>query len=104
MSIFKPINKGLDIVDQLVVDKDRANELKAQFYLAELQTKTHPLIDGIHKLGRQTLALVQVGFYCWAVKTGVEITPELVAGVSGATGAYTLMKGKGKSCRSSPWL
>lgn len=94
--IFKSANKGLDIVDQLVVDKDKANELKAQFYLAELNTKTIPLIDGLHKMGRQLLALVQVGFYYWAVKNGVELSWELVAGVSGATGAYTLAKGNGK--------
>ena len=96
MGLFKSVDKSLDIIDQMVVDADKANELKARFYLAELQTKTHPLVDGIHKLGRQTLAFVQVGFYMWAVKSGIEITPELVAGVSGATGAYTLIKGKGK--------
>ncbi|MBY6095120.1 hypothetical protein [Ferrimonas balearica] len=90
-----PIDKGLDIADQLVNDGDLAVKLKAAFYLEELRTKTIPLIDGIHKLGRQALALVQVGFYAWAAKNGVEITWELVAGVSGATGAYTLAKGKG---------
>lgn len=90
-----PVNKGLDIVDQLVDDGDLSVKLKAAFYLEELRTKTVPLIDGLHKLGRQLLALVQVGFYAWATQNGVEITWELVAGVSGATGAYTLAKGKG---------
>ena len=93
---FKPVNKGLDIIDQLVDDGDLAAKMKAQFYLAELQTKTIPIIDGIHKLMRPSLAALQVVFYGWAVKNGVEITPELVAGVTGATGAYTLMKGKGR--------
>jgi hypothetical protein len=96
MAWFKSVDKSLDIVDQLVTDTDKANQLKAQFYLSELQTKTHPVIDGLHKLGRQTLALVQVGFYAWAVANDIEITPELVMGVSGATGAYTLIKGQGK--------
>lgn len=96
MGWFKSADKSLDIIDQMVTDTDKANELKARFYLAELQTKTHPLIDGIHKLGRQTLAFAQIAFYTWATHNGVEITPELVAGVSGVTGAYTLMKGKGK--------
>ena len=44
--LFSPsaaISKGLDIVDQLVVDKDKAAELKATFYLQELQTPTIPL-------------------------------------------------------------
>lgn len=93
---FKPVNKGLDIIDQLVDDGDLAQKLKAEFYLAELQTKTVPIFDAIHKLMRPSLALVQVGFYMWATSKGIDITPELVAGVSGATGAYTLAKGKGK--------
>lgn len=94
--IMKPVNKAFDIIDQAVDDGDLNQKLKAMFYLTELNTKTLPLIDGLHKLGRQLLAWGQVGFYAWASAQGVEITWELVAGVSGATGAYTLAKGKGK--------
>ncbi|MBX2809953.1 MAG: hypothetical protein KTR20_15135 [Cellvibrionaceae bacterium] len=92
------INKGLDIVDQLITDKDKAAELKAAFYLQELKTPTVPIVDAIHKMGRQTLAFAQMGFYYVTVQQyGVEaITPELVAGVSGAASIYTLVKGKGK--------
>lgn len=96
LSWLKPIDKGLDIIDQLVDDGDLAQKLKAQFYLAELQTKTIPIFDAIHKLMRPSLAMMQIAFYMWAAKNGVEITAELVAGVSGATGAYTLVKGRGK--------
>jgi hypothetical protein len=100
-SLFKSsnvINKGLDIVDQLVVDKDKAAELKAAFYLQELQTPTIPLIDAIHKMGRQSLAYAQMIFYYTTIQQyGVQaITAELVAGVSGAASIYTLVKGKGK--------
>lgn len=90
-----PVNKSLDIVDQLVTDTDKANEIKAAFYLAELQTKTIPLVDAFHKIGRQLLAVAQMGFYIWALKSGYEITPELVAGVTGTAAAYTLVKGRG---------
>lgn len=92
------INKGLDIVDQYVVDKDKANELKAAFYLQELKTPTIPILDAIHKLGRQILAVGQMIVYVYLVsKHGPEsITPELVAGISGAASIYTLVKGKGK--------
>ena len=99
LGLFNPgenINKGLDIVDQLVVDKDAANEMKAAFYLTELNTKTIPIVDAIHKMGRQLLALGQLIFYAWALRNGYEIDVELVAGVSGATGLYTAMKGRGK--------
>ncbi len=92
------INKGLDIVDQLITDKDKAAELKAAFYLQELQTPTIPLIDAIHKMGRQSLAYAQMIFYYTTIQQyGTQaITPELVAGVSGAASIYTLVKGKGK--------
>lgn len=92
------VNKGLDIIDQIVTDKDKAAELKAAFYLQELKTPTIPIIDAIHKMGRQTLAFAQMGFYYMTIQQyGTEaITPELVAGVSGAASIYTLVKGKGK--------
>ncbi len=92
------VNKGMDIIDQMVTDKDKAAELKAAFYLQELQTPTIPIVDAIHKMGRQTLAFAQMGFYFYTIHrygTGA-ITPELVAGVSGAASIYTLVKGKGK--------
>lgn len=90
------VNKGLDIIDQLVTDKDKAIEYKAAFYLAELNSKTIPIFDAFHKVGRQLLAFAQVAFYAWALKSNIEITPELVAGVSGATSIYTLVKGRGR--------
>lgn len=93
--LTSPVNKGLDIVDQLVTDTDKANEIKAAFYLAELQTKTIPVVDAFHKIGRQLLAIGQMVFYAWALKAGYAITPELVAGVTGTAAAYTLVKGKG---------
>lgn len=99
IGLFKPgenIAKAADIIDQFVQDKDQAGKLLGAFYLAELQTKTIPIIDGIHKLGRQILAVAQVVFYAWALKHGHEITPELVAGVSGVAGIYTVAKGRGK--------
>lgn len=90
------VSKGLDIIDQLVVDKDAANEMKAAFYLTELNTKTIPIVDALHKMGRQLLAVGQMGFYMWCLHKGYDIDWELVAGVSGATGLYTAVKGKGR--------
>lgn len=92
------VNKGLDIIDQLVTDKDKAAELKAAFYLQELKTPTIPIIDAIHKMGRQSLAYAQMLFYYITIQRyGIDaLTPELVAGVSGAANIYTLIKGKGK--------
>lgn len=83
------------VADQMVTDKDLANKLKADMFIAAVRAKTVPLIDGIHKMGRQTLAMAQLVFYGWCLKNGYEITTELVTGVSGATALYTMMKGKG---------
>lgn len=49
-------------------------------------------------MGRQLLAFLQMAFYFYmTTRYGVEsITPELVAGMSGAASIYTLVKGKGK--------
>lgn len=49
-------------------------------------------------MGRQFLAYGQMVFYFVVIqKHGIDaITPELVAGVSGATNLYTLTKEKGK--------
>ncbi len=93
---FKPVNKGLDIIDQFVDDGDLAKTLKAELYKAELNTVTIPLIDGLHKLARPALSLAQVGFYYYCIQLGIEITPELVAGVTGPAAIYTMIKGKGK--------
>lgn len=94
----KVAEKGLDIIDQFVTDKDKAAELKAQFYLQELKTPTLPWVDAIHKMGRQILALIQIIVYIYlAHKYGIEaISPEVVAGISGAASIYTLVKGKGR--------
>jgi len=56
------------------------------------------VIDAIHKMRRQTLAFAEMGFYYHTIQQyGVDaITPELVAGVSGAASIYTLVKGKGQ--------
>ncbi len=105
MSIFSSlfsashvVDKGMDIIDQLITDKDKAVELKAALYLQELKTPTIPIIDAIHKMGRQSLAYGQMIFYWVTIQRyGIDaITPELVAGVSGAANLYTLIKGKGK--------
>ena len=52
-----------------------------------------------HKMGRQSLAYAQLLFYAWAVKNGVDISPELVAGVSGVAAIYAGVKGKGQAAQ-----
>jgi len=94
--VKKPIEDSLKIIDQLVTDKDEAGRLKARVYMTELQTSTVPIVDAVHKMGRQITMWLQMGFYFYCVTHEVEISRELVSGVSGVAGLYTLMKGRGK--------
>lgn len=120
LDYINPFNKVVDrvgnTIDELVVDKDKAIEIKAdlekiklagqqqveQSYQIALQTKTHPIFDGIHKLGRQILALLVLYASYNLIQSWVaaEVVIEfnhvlLIAGLSGPTAIYTIIKGKG---------
>jgi len=105
--VGKLVGKGMDIADQAVEDKDKANELKAillqlqdkskeSIYLAELNTKTIPWIDGIHKLGRQILNVITIIAVIVLLLTGHTITPEVALILGGPNAIYQFVKGKGK--------
>ena len=60
IDFINPFSDVIDVVDQYVEDKDKANELKFKLdmgsqkvYLTELMTKTVPWVDALHKMGRQ---------------------------------------------------
>jgi len=74
-------------------------EMRVQMapYLKELDTKTIPWVDAIHKMGRQisnwgTMIIVFV-----LLMTGHAISPEATALIGGGNLAYQLIKGKGKT-------
>lgn len=113
----KVVDRTADVIDELVEDKDLANELKARVQIAKiagqseiersyqiaLQSKTHWLFDGIHKLGRQ----ITNGFVLWAgytliselIEKNVPITFDhvlMISALGGPAAIYTVMKGRGK--------
>lgn len=100
---LKPITRGLDIVDQAVTDKDKANELKEIFrqlqeqsYQLELQTVTIPWIDGLHKMGRQIISLVSIiGGYVF-LSYHPDVDPLKLAALSAPGGIYAWVKGRGR--------
>ena len=58
---------AIGLADKFILDKDQAKEiktkvllLKEQAYITELQTKTVPWIDAIHKMGRQILSILSL--------------------------------------------
>ena len=103
LSWLNPFNKVADIVDKFVVDKDAKIEitaqletLKEQVYMKELDTKTIPWVDAIHKMGRQIISLVNIIAGILIVYINPQVDPLSLAAVLGAGGIYNAVKGKGK--------
>lgn len=97
------VDKGMDLADQFITDKDLREEfkhnlavLKEQVYLAELGTKTIPWVDAVHKLGRQIISLVTVlaGFTVLYMNPDIDVTD--LAAVSAPGAIYNFVKGKGQ--------
>jgi len=103
-SLFSSVDKSLDIVKEAVTDKDKQNELIARLeemkttvlYITELQTKTIPWIDGVHKMGRQILNLVSIVAVIVLISMGHELTQWDVLVLGGGNVAYQVIKGVGK--------
>ena len=97
------VDKGMDIAKEAVTDKDKQNELIANLeelkttvlYVSELQTKTVPWMDGVHKMGRQILNLISILAVLILVGMGHELTQWDVLVLGGGNVAYQLIKGAG---------
>jgi hypothetical protein len=104
---INPFNKVADLISEVVTDKDEKNrlnhaleELKQQVYMQELQTKTVPWVDGLHKMGRQIISMTTVisGALLLHFNPDIELVKMAsILGLGASPGAiYTLMKGRGK--------
>jgi hypothetical protein len=100
---LNPFNKVADIIDKAVVDKDQKialtnalEQLKEQVYMKELDTKTVPWVDAVHKMGRQIISLVNIIAGVAIMYMNPEVDPLSLAAVLGAGGIYNAVKGKGK--------
>ena len=101
--IGKLIDSTHDIVSQVVVDKDKQNEIfgllesmRQEVYLAELGTKTVPWVDALHKMGRQILNIATITATVLLLLLDVEITPTIALVLGGGNVSYQLIKGVGK--------
>ena len=102
LALFRSIDKAIDVIGEVVEDKDLTNKLKAEFetlkeqvYLAELGTKTIPWVDALHKMQRGILSILSMLVSVALVYMGVDDPLSLAAAV-GPAGVYNLAKGKGK--------
>jgi hypothetical protein len=100
---LNPFNKIADIVDKAVIDQDQKialtnalEQLKEQVYMKELDTKTVPWVDALHKMGRQIISLVNIVAGIVIMYINPEVDPLSLAAVLGAGGVYNAVKGKGK--------
>ena len=100
---INPINKAADIVAEVVEDKDKRNELNAQLeqlrqqvYITELNTRTIPWVDALHKMGRQILALLNVAVPAVLLWHNPEIDPAALMFMAAPSGIYSYVKGKGR--------
>ena len=100
---LNPFNKIADIVDKAVIDQDQKialtnalEQLKEQVYMKELDTKTVPWVDALHKMGRQIISLVNIIAGIVIMYINPEVDPLSLAAVLGAGGVYNAVKGKGK--------
>ncbi|MCK5015850.1 MAG: hypothetical protein KAS32_02165 [Candidatus Peribacteraceae bacterium] len=103
LNIFKAVDKAMDIASEAITDKDKLNELKHHLaeikettYQKELDTKTIPWVDALHKMSRPILSLLNIlgGFI--VVIYHPEINPMVLGGMAGPSGLYMWMKGKGR--------
>ena len=93
------VEKTLDLAEKHVVDQDKRNELIGGLLTKVVEQSgkpTIPLIDGLHKLGRQLLSV----FIAWVVYDchvrGVPLTVEQMAFIAGPALGYNILKGKGR--------
>ena len=83
-------------LEERKVDVEELKQLKdGEEYKEELKTKTIPWVDALHKMGRQIMNYVLVGYALVCVFTGHEITQYELLLIGGPNIAYQLIKGKG---------
>lgn len=102
LNLFKSIDKSIDVISEAVEDKDLANrlrtdiaKLKEEVYLAELNTRTIPWVDALHKMQRGILSVLSMVVSVLLVYLGVDDPLSLAAAV-GPAGAYNIVKGRGR--------
>jgi len=95
-------SKATDLASEAIEDVDKRNQLqstlaqlKQAVYIAELQTKTVPWVDALHKMARPLISLTAI----IAASVVITFNPEidlmkLLAG-GGPAVIYNLIKGKG---------
>ena len=101
MSWFGRFERTTDLISESIEDPDKRNEingniekLKQERYTLELQTKTVPWVDALHKMGRQLTGYLGYGLAFYMVQQGYDPMAAMAAVAPG--GIYAAFKNKGK--------
>ena len=100
-------DKTLDMAKEAVTDKDKQNALIGsledlrqnvgrEIYMLELQTKTIPWVDALHKMGRQIINLATIVAVTILLLKDIDITGPAALVLGGGNVAYQVIKGQGK--------
>jgi len=103
--IGKLFSDTADIIKQAVTDKDLQNQILGNLetikmqvdkeaYIKELETKTIPWVDGLHKMARSILNVCVILAVVILMLYGKTITPEVALILGGGNVAYQIIKGK----------
>jgi len=103
LSVLGIVKDAKDLASELIEDKDKSNALSAkldeigqQVYMTELQTKTVPWVDALHKMGRQILSVLNLTVPATLLYFQPDIDPLALAAIVGPSGVYNYVKGKGR--------
>ncbi len=93
----KSVEKGIDLASEKVRDTDKADEIIGKVIMKSLDERTIPIIDGIHKMGRQIMMMVLAYWYYESWKAGNPIPVEDFMIIAGGPALYTVLKGTGRA-------
>jgi len=93
----KTVSKGIDLASEKMQNTDAADAIIGQVIMKSLDERTIPIIDGIHKLGRQLMMMVLAWWYYESWKAGNPIPVEDFMIIAGGPALYTVIKGTGRA-------
>jgi len=105
--IGKLFSDTTDIIKEVVVDKDKQNEIignldrvrqaiNKEIYIKELETKTVTWVDALHKMGRQILNMVTIIGVFIILILDIDISAPAAAIIGGPNMVYQYVKKIGK--------
>ena len=99
MSWLGIFDKTIDLASEAIEDPDKLNAIKGNIekmkqerYTLELQTKTIPWVDALHKMGRQITGYIGYGLAFYMVNQGYDPMAAMAAVAPG--GIYAAFKNK----------